>query len=82
MTEAANPRIIVVIRSLRDVAQHAVERRPEVSGTGGLCQNPGTVAQRRIVANMLGVPALELRDPVPLSVLVKTGDASIHPEVM
>jgi hypothetical protein len=40
--------------------------------------DPGTIGPRRIVANVLVVPALELRDPVLFFVLMETDDAPVH----
>jgi hypothetical protein len=60
------------------LAELARERLTKGGGAAFGRDDPGAIGPRRIVANVLIVPALELRDPVLFFVLMKTDDASVH----
>ena len=60
----------------------AVERRAKCGASPRGGHDPWPVDPRRIVADVLLVPALELRDPVAFLVLVITGDAPVHPIIL
>jgi hypothetical protein len=40
--------------------------------------DPGTIGPRRVVPNVLVVPALELSNPMLLVILVEANDPSVH----
>src|SRR5690242_2902346 len=42
------------------------------------CRHPGTVDERRLVARVLAVAALQMRDPVAFLVLVEARNPSLH----
>ena len=57
-------------------AEHAAERHAYVLGAPRLGDDPRPLLPGRIVPNMLGMAAFEIRDPVSQVVLVKSDDAA------
>ena len=57
-------------------AAHASQRRAEPRRTALGGEHPGPRHQRRLVANVLIMPARELGDPVAVGILMKADDAS------
>ena len=60
------------------VAFRAIQFRAERVGTSLGSYHPGAIDPRRIVPNVLVVTALELGNPVPVFVSVKSRDLSLH----
>jgi hypothetical protein len=59
-------------------AQHATERGADAARPSGGRGNPFADLPGRIMAHVLRVPALEIRDPVALRVLMESGDPARH----
>lgn len=66
------------LRSARLVAVRAVERGVYVRGPFGVVEDPGSHLERRVVADVLAVAAVQLRHPCAAIVLVKAGDHPLH----
>lgn len=64
--------------SVFTVAVFACEALAEFGGAAFGCRDPWPVGPWRVVANMLGVAALEVGYPVTCVVLVKAGDTAVH----
>jgi hypothetical protein len=64
--------------SLCWVAEQALELRAEVLGTAFGGRDPEPDLPGRIVSNVLGVPALELGDPMSFLVLMVTNNRPLH----
>src|SRR5579872_2543032 len=62
----------------RSIAENAVQSSTNESAPPFLGGHPGADLPGRIVADVLGVTALEIGDPVPLLVLVKANDPALH----
>lgn len=62
----------------RRIAQATSERLTERSRPTGWRDDPGAKRPWRVVANVLVVAALELRNPVLFFILVEADDLSIH----
>jgi len=62
----------------RFLATEAVQLAAEPLTPAFLRRGPRPHAQRRLVADMLPMPAGEIRNPVSLFVLVKADDALYH----
>ena len=60
------------------VAADAVQLDAESGGASFWRGNPWAYLPRRIVANVLAVPALQLGQPMPFVILVKSNDRLIH----
>lgn len=58
------------------ITLQADQRLTEHAGAALLGDDPGSQLPRRVVADMHGVAALEVRDPMPFLVAVKADDAS------
>jgi hypothetical protein len=66
------------VRRFSAVAFDAVETDPEPAAAAFGGDDPWKARPRRIVADVLVVPALQLGDPVPLAVLVEARDPTFH----
>ena len=64
------------------VAAPAFQNAAQAALPALLGSNPGPNLPGRVMAHMLGVPALELRDPVLLLVLVVPHDLTLHDRVL
>jgi hypothetical protein len=62
----------------RLLAAETVQLAAEPSLPALFSRRPDTDTQRRLVADVLSMPAGQIRDPVSLFVLVKTDDALFH----
>jgi hypothetical protein len=60
-------------------AEPAVERRPESSAPAFGFEDPRPLVERRLMADVLPVPAGELGDPVAALVLVVADDRALQP---
>jgi hypothetical protein len=60
------------------VALFTIQFHAETTLSPPGCQHPGATVQGRRVANVLPVPALQVRDPVPLFVRVESGDLAFQ----
>ena len=60
------------------VTWRAIQRRPDVLPARLVGQHPCAVLPGRVVPDVLGVTALQLGDPVPLFILMKTNDPALH----
>jgi hypothetical protein len=63
---------------LEAVAERALERRPEATGSTGAGGGPLPGPDRRTMADVLAVEARQLGDPVALVVLVEPLDPALH----
>src|SRR6478736_806455 len=64
--------------SLAAIAANALELRSEQLLTAARCDDPWPHLPRRIVPNVLRMPARELGDPVPFVVLMESDDWTLH----
>ncbi len=60
------------------VALDTVQPNPQSAAAPLGSDDPRAALPGRVVADMLVVPALQLGDPVPLLVLVKARNATLH----
>lgn len=60
------------------VALLAVEQVPKMSAAAFFGQHPGSIGERRLMADMLAMAAGQVGHPVPLLVLMKAGDRLLH----
>jgi hypothetical protein len=77
VAQAANAGVVVGIDG---ITVSTVQFSAEVAGPPFRGDDPGTELPGWIVAHMLAVATLEIRDPMLFRVLVVSGDASVHGE--
>lgn len=76
LAQPAHSRITVGI--LSPVAEWTGEGRADPRIPRRLVDHPGSHLPRRIMPDVLGVTALQLRHPMLFRVLVKSGDVAVH----
>ena len=59
-------------------AELALERRPHAAGAPFFREHPWPAHERRLVANVLPVPAGQVSDPIAVLILVKSDDRLSH----
>jgi len=60
------------------LALFAIQHLPEVQLAPFFSENPGPIRQWWLMSHMLSMPALQIRHPIAVLVLMKADDALVH----
>jgi hypothetical protein len=78
LVELDGPRHLEPVRELASIAQRALEDAADAGRPAVGREHPGSLAERRLVADVLPVQARELGDPVAGIVGVEPVDGALH----